>query len=166
MIGQSGNQLEPNSRVRLRITPDNEQDRGDPVEIRGRVVSYNPDTLVVRMHSAISDLVIPTAWIDRLEISRGPASAAVGAWRGARAAFMLGGVIGGVVGGEIASMGHESFFDAVPKRIALYGLASGISGAVLGAMSPGEEWAEISIHLIAARGHSQRLLLGLSFPSQ
>lgn len=151
LAGQAQPAVEPGSRVRLSLLPDQLVDHRDAQELRGTVLSLGPDTLVVRLHSTIDPVSIPLAWVERLDVSQGRASAWRGAREGAWSGLLVGAGIGAFVGAEVARETNADFVSTVLTRAAAYGISLSVTGAVGRALAPGEVWRRVRIDGVSPR---------------
>ena len=145
--------LEPGSRVRVTVFPDQASDLGSQQPYEGTLVAWARDTLFVRLHPHLGVLAVPRLWVDELWVSQGRRSRWAGAWRAGRTGFLLGAGLGAVVGSEVASTKNESgsaMLETMLTHAALYGLSLSVSGAFWGLAHPGERWKRIELAVLGS----------------
>lgn len=158
--------LEPGSRVRVAVFPDEASDLGGQQLYQGTLVAWANDTLFVRLHRHLGVLPVPRLWVDELWVSQGRRSRWAGAWRGGRIGFLLGAGLGAVVGSEVASAENESgsaMLETILTHVALYGLSLSVSGAFWGLAHPGERWERIELSVLGSGSTVPRLGLAIVY---
>ncbi len=156
--------LEPGTRVRFWLFPDQPLDAGERQRYEGTLVAFANDTLFVRLHRGLGVLAVPRRWVDELRMSQGLGSRWEGAWRGGRTGFLLGAGLGAVVGSEVANTRDESGSDVLEtilSHAALYGLSVSISGAFWGLLHPSERWRRVDLALLSSDSRGVRIGVSL-----
>jgi hypothetical protein len=156
--------LEPGTRVRFWVFPDQPSDAGERQRYEGTLVAFANDTLFVRLHRGLGVLAVPRLWVDELRMSQGLGSRWESAWRAGRTGFLLGAGLGAVVGSEVAKTRDEAGSDVLETILghaALYGLSISISGAFWGLLHPSERWRRVDLARLSSDSRGVRIGVSL-----
>jgi hypothetical protein len=142
--------LAPGSRVRV-LLPERERQpdsqRGGHL-LRGTLVRLAADTLYLAVTDSLAPLAIPRGYVQRLDRSRGVASAAASALRrGLRTGAL------GAAAGQLLAANDTPQHARSDARWALVGGATWFAiGATWGALFPTERWQRVQLAPVVAAG--------------
>jgi hypothetical protein len=112
----------------------------------GTVIDVRVDTLLFTAENQSTPILVPTASLMGLEVSRGKRSHALaGAGLGFLAGVLVGGVVGYASAHHAAKTGDDLAYLRVPAGALLGGGVGIVVGAVVGATRSGERWEALRL---------------------
>jgi len=140
LSAQRADSIAPGTRVR--ITLRNTQPGASPVIVIGPLVALRDSAISVRNDSTSSDVIVPLAQVERLEVSHRDRGAS--ARNGGLIGILIGGVLGYAAGSDCKA---ESFVCFDHTDTAMMGASAGAGlGLLLGYLAGGQErWRETTM---------------------
>lgn len=142
LSAQRAESIAPGTRVR--ITLRTTQPGPSPVIVIGPLVALRDSAISVRGDSALSDVIVPLAQVERLEVSYRNRGAS--ARNGGLIGLLIGGVVGYAAGSDCSA---ESFICFDHTDTAMMGASAGAGlGLIVGYLAGGQErWRETTMPL-------------------
>lgn len=143
LSAQRADSIAPGTRVRVTLR-DTLAGGARPLVVIGPLVALRDSAISVRSDSTSSDVIVPLAQVERLEVSHVDRGAS--ARNGGLIGILIGGVIGYAAGGDCTA---ESFICFDHTDTAMMGASAGAGlGLLLGYLAGGQErWRETTMPL-------------------